>query len=202
MSAHIYLEGGGDSKELHTRCREGFRRLIENCGFRGRMPRLIACGSRDSAFEDFKRAHGAGASDEYIALWIDSEEPMEDINRAWEHLHNVTTVSKWEKPDGAEDNQVLFMTTCMETWIIADRATLKEHYDKSLLESALPPLDNLEQRSRHEVQEDLAHATWNCSNSYKKGRRSFDLLGKLTPAVLEHHLPSFVRVRRILADRL
>ena len=29
MKKVIYLEGGGDSKELHTRCREGFRKLLE-----------------------------------------------------------------------------------------------------------------------------------------------------------------------------
>ncbi len=40
MSATIFLEGGGDSKELHIRCREGFRQLLEKCGFKGRMPRL------------------------------------------------------------------------------------------------------------------------------------------------------------------
>ena len=28
MRITIYIEGGGDSKELHTRCREGFRRLF------------------------------------------------------------------------------------------------------------------------------------------------------------------------------
>ena len=50
MSAKIYIEGGGDSKELRIRCREGFRRLLDQCGFTGRMPKLIACGGRDATF--------------------------------------------------------------------------------------------------------------------------------------------------------
>ena len=44
-SSVIYLEGGGESKELHSRCREGFRKLLEKNGFKGNMPRLVACGS-------------------------------------------------------------------------------------------------------------------------------------------------------------
>jgi hypothetical protein len=53
VSAIIFLEGGGDSKDLHVRCREGFRKLLEKCGFKGRMPRTVACGGRSAVFDDF-----------------------------------------------------------------------------------------------------------------------------------------------------
>jgi hypothetical protein len=56
----------------------------------------------------------------------------------------------------------------------------------------------LEQRPRHAIQDQLVHATRNCKNAYKKGKRSFDLLGKLSPDVLQQHLPSFARARMIL----
>jgi len=115
---------------------------------------------------------------------------------------NVTTVPQWDRPEGANDDQVLFMTTCMETWIVADRAVLSDHYGSELQESALPPLVDLEKRARHDVQDSLTRATRDCSNAYAKGKRSFEVLAKLTPATLEKHLPSFVRVRRILNSRL
>lgn len=207
MSTYIYLEGGGsgaDSKELDIRCRESFRKLLGKMGFKDfrRMPRLFACGSRGSAFDDFSTAHKSNRAGDYVAMWIDSEEPMTDIEAAWKHLQNVRTVPQWSKPGGANDDQVLFMTTCMETWIVADRNTLSEHYRSDLQESALPPLVDLEQRPRHEVQEKLIHATRACSNAYAKGKRSFDILSKLAPAALEKCLPSFVRVRRILNSQL
>ncbi len=94
------------------------------------------------------------------------------------------------------------MTTCMETLIVADRAALEEHYKTKLQNSALPPLVDLESRTRDDVQDRLARATRNCSNQYAKGKRSFEILGKLTPATLAGHLPSFVRTRRILDQRL
>ena len=199
MSARIYLEGGGDSKELHVRCREGFRKLLERCGFKGRMPHLIACGGRNDAYDDFKTAHTTQSDSKYIAMLIDSEEPVDDIDAPWQHLNHY---DGWDKPDRASDSQVLFMTTCMETWIISDRETLASHYGSKLQSSALPALDDIESRSRHDVHEGLAHATRHCSNAYTKGKRSFEVLGKLSPPMLTVYLPSFRRAVHIFEERL
>lgn len=198
MKAHLYIEGG-ESKEDQIRCREGFRKLLEKAGFSGRMPRLSACGGRESAFDDFKTAHASRKVGDYIAMLVDSEEPVENLEQTWAHLKSR---DQWDKPAGAVDEQVLFMTTCMETWIAADRATLREHYGQKLQENALPPLDNLENRNRHEVHDKLVHASRDCSNAYAKGKRSFEVLAKIDPAVLKRHLPSFVRVERILKEQL
>ena len=202
MSAYIYIEGGGtgeQSKEVDIRCREGFRKLLGNCGFEGRMPRLVACGGRGTAFDTFKTALAGKPAGHFVAMWIDSEEPLADLEDAWAHLQER---DQWARPEGAENEQVLFMTTCMETWFVADRAALEAHFGNRLQDSALPPLNGLEARPRHDVQDKLMHATRNCSNAYAKGKRSFEVLGKLDSGVLAGRLPSFVRVCRILNARL
>ncbi|MDZ7618662.1 MAG: DUF4276 family protein [Patescibacteria group bacterium] len=199
MSTRIYLEGGGDSKELHARCREGFRRLLERCGFRGRMPRLVACGSRGATFQDFATAHAVIGRNHYVAMLIDSEDPVADIERPWAHLKNR---DGWDQPPDADDDQVLLMTTCMETWIVSDRQTLRDHYGACLQESALPSLIDLESRARRAVQDALVRATRNCRRVYGKGAVSFEILGKLAPSVLRASLPSFVRSERILGSKL
>ena len=199
MSARIYIEGGGDSKGLHSRCREGFRKLFEKCGFRLRMPKLFASGSRGQAFKDFRTAHGQSQSADYVALLIDSETRLKSVEATWEHL---AASDDWTRPPEACDDQVLFMTTCMETWIVADRKALADHYGHALQESGLPALADLEASPRNTVQESLAHATRACSNAYGKGKRSFAILAELDPGVLEGRLPSFHRARRILDGRL
>lgn len=198
VSAHLYIEGG-ESKEDKIRCREGFRKLLEKAGFSGRMPRLSACGGRGSAFDDFKTAHSGRKAGDYIAMLVDSEDPVADLEKTWDHLR---CRDQWDKPAGAVDEQVLFMTTCMETWIVADQAALREHYGQKLQENALPPLVELENRNRHDVHDNLVHASRNCSNAYSKGKRSFEVLAKIDPAVLKQHLPSFVRMDRILKKKL
>lgn len=200
MSARIYIEGGGDSKEGHSRCREGFRKLLVNSGFSEsrRMPRLFACGGRGSAFDDFKTALSKRKPGDFVALLVDSEDPMRDAEKAWEHLAGR---DDWEKPADADDDQVLLMTTCMETWIVADRATLRTHYGRNFRENDLPPLANLEGRGRQDVQACLERATRNCTNAYAKGKRSFVVLAALDPTAL-NSLPSFARMIRILNERL
>lgn len=202
MNAYLYLEGGAKgSKDLNIRCQAAFHKLLERMGFAGRKPRLVACGGRDQVYKRFVAQHSSGEA-AYVALWIDSEEPMAHLEEAWNHLQTVATVGQWARPEGAEDDQVLFMTTCMETWIVADHPVLTEHYGSRLQKTALPSLVNLENRGRHEVQDQLQHATRNCPNAFEKGKRSFEVLAKLTPATLAAHLPSFVRVQRILNTKL
>ncbi|GLI46265.1 DUF4276 family protein [Methanoculleus bourgensis] len=197
MKAKIYLEGGGDSRELRIRCRAGFRRLLESAGFKGKMPQLIACGGRNSTYDDFTVAHMHTGAD-YIAMLIDSEEPVTDPEKTWDHLR---ARDGWAQPDGSNDEQVLFMTTCMETWIASDADTLRQHYGSCFRQSALPSHHNIEQRDRHDIQERLKEATCNCAGAYQKNVRSFEVLGKLNPAALEP-LASFQRTKRILHEKL
>ncbi len=71
VSVMIFVEGGGDSKELRTRCREGFSKLIKNMGFAGHMPRIVACGGRGNTYEMFKTAFASVGIDEYPILLVD-----------------------------------------------------------------------------------------------------------------------------------
>lgn len=204
MSAHLYIEGGGNSKEEKIRCREAFATLFKSQGFSGRMPRLKPCGGRGAAFDDFKTAHTTAKPGHFIGLLIDSEDPLampEDPQqqRTWEHLRQR---DGWATPNGATDQQVLFMTTCMETWIAADRPTLRTHYGQGLNENQLPPTEQLESRHRHAVQDALQNATSNCSNAYRKGKRSYEVLAKLNPEILAGLLPSFARAMAILEQKL
>ena len=199
VSARLYIEGGGDGKAGKSRCREGFRKLLKKCDLRGRMPSLIACGSRYSAYDKFKSAQEHGPTKGYVALLIDSEEPLSNIDETWDHLMRR---DRWQRPRGAQDDQVLLMTTCMETWIAADYDALRTHFGQGIQRSALPPADDLERRPRDEVLAKLMHATRDCLAPYEKGAKSFVVLGKLNPATLDSCLPSFQRARRILNTKL
>ncbi len=194
----IYVEGGGDSKELKTRCREAITKLLEKSDFIGRPPRIVACGSRNEAFDDFKTAYGKGKL-VYVALLVDSEDPVKAIKQTWEHL-NIR--DKWTCPADAADDQVFLMTTCMETWIIADRAALNQHYKNCLQISALPSTTNIERKARHSVQDSLTNATQKCTNAYAKNKRSFEALANVNPDELTKHCPSFTRMIRILNEKL
>ncbi len=191
----VYVEGGGDSKELHVRCREGYRRLLENADFQEHMPRIVACGGRGATYASFRTA--AANQEEVSLLLVDSEDPIAptddpDSDLPWQHLQ---TRDGWERPHHAANDQAQLMATCMETWIMADQAALRAVFGNGLQVSALLPERDLEQRDRHAVQNALEHATRNCGRdkAYQKGRRSFQVLAACSPATLTQYLPYFRR---------
>ena len=49
MSAHLYVEGGGDTRELQARCRRAFTGFLSEAGLKGRMPKVVACGPGNRA---------------------------------------------------------------------------------------------------------------------------------------------------------
>lgn len=201
----LYVEGGGDSKELHARCREGFSKLIEKAGFQGRMPRIVACGGREATYDAFKTA--LTTHTDYPLLLVDSEDPVQDADTtpdsstAWGHL---TARDGWKRPDAARNDQAQLMVTCMETWLMADRPALQTTFGAELQMSALFPEKDLEQRSRQDIQARLERATRNCGKhkAYQKGRRSFQALALLNPATLKKYLPHFERFIRTLSLHL
>ncbi len=163
------------------------------------MPQLVASGSRNEAFNGFCIAHSRAGTNDFVALLVDSEDPVANIEETWAHLK---TRDNWDKPPNAEDVQALLMTTCMETWIASDRKALREHFTGCLQENSLPHLTDMEKRSRESVQNALVQASRQCNNKYAKGKRSFELLEKLDPELLKQYLPSFVRLIRILGGSL
>ena len=130
-------------------------------------------------------------------MLIDSEVPLTgSIEQTWAHLQRR---DGWQKPRGATDDQVLFMTTTMETWIAVDWDALRDRFGRDFNEDRLPALHGIEDRNRRDVFNSLRRAT---NNRYAKDKVSFELLGNLNPDALAEHLPSFARARRILNEKL
>jgi hypothetical protein len=199
VKVRIYVEGGGDSRTLNSKCREGFRKLLEKAGFKGRMPRITACGSRESTFEDFQTALSDTRGEAFPILLVDSEGPVN--SEPWQHWRDR---DGWIKPVNADNDQAQLMVQCMETWCVADREALQDFFGNRLHERSLPPDDNLETRTKDDVQTALERATHPCGRDreYKKGVRSFELLACLNPARLQERLPHFLKLCDALDRRL
>ena len=177
MSIRLYVEGGGDSKTLKTACRKGFRSFLENAGLTGRLPRIVAGGSRRNAYESFKTAHDQGNGT--VLLLVDAEGPVA-AGGSWQHLQ---AREGWNRPDGATDEQCHLMVEVMESWFLTDRETLEAFYGQGYRSNALPPRQNVEEIPKEDVRNGLAQATRNSTKGrYRKGAHSFKILEKLDPA--------------------
>lgn len=185
VNTKLYVEGGGDSKSLRTACRRGFRQFLEKAGLQGRMPRIVACGGRQNAYDSFKTA--LQADDSPPMLLVDAEGPVTKAT-PWQHLHERDA---WECPAGATDEQCHLMVQVMESWFLADRDTLSNFYGERFNDAALPGNPNIEQVPKADVLSGLENATRNNKRkgAYSKGAHSFTILERLDPARVERASP-------------
>lgn len=203
MIVFLYVEGGGDSEALHKACRAAFTALLKRAGFAGCMPRVVACGAREQTFDRFRTRASNLLEGEAAILLVDSEDPVKDLSQPWAHVASRPG-DGWERPDGATDDSIQFMATCMETWIVADRKVLEARYGKDLRVRHLPDANAaLERRGRQEMMNALLAATSGVERerAYAKGKKSFELLAQVDPAALRV-LPHYRRLETALQTLL
>ena len=143
------------------------------------MPRIVACGSRQNAYDDFSTALKKAGNDEFIVLLVDSEAAVSELGKPWWHLKDQ---DNWNMPAKATDDNAHLMVWCMEAWLIADRETLADFFGGGFKDKALPTCPNVERIPKEEIYTALENATRNCrKGQYGKGRHSFDVLARIDP---------------------
>ena len=188
VSARLYVEGGGDDRELRTRCRKAFSKFLEKADLGGRLPRIVACGPRRQAYRQFCQAFAKGQAD-FVVLLVDSERPLCSGSSAWKHLG--VAPDNWAKPSGADEDNAHLMVQCMEAWLIADPDALAAHFGNGFRKSALPSNQNVEQVSKADLLDGLAAAIGGTKERrYHKGRHSFKLLERIDPTLVEGASPN------------
>ena len=181
MNVKVYVEGGGNVQELRTKCRKGFSSFFAKANMAGRMPRVIACGSRENAYDKFRTALGSANQQEFVILLVDSEGAVAEGTGPWTHLR---TRDNWQRPDGAADGNAHLMVQCMEAWFLADKDGLVAFFGPGFNRSALPRNPEIEQVAKTDVLDGLKGATRQCKSTgeYGKGRHSFEILSEIDPA--------------------
>lgn len=203
----LFVEGGGDNNpSLATECRKGFSKFITQAGICNR-PKIIACGSRITAFKDYCTARKKG---EPALLLVDSEAPIDaslergtpETWQPWAHLKRRQG-DEWTKPDNADDIDCHFMVQCMEYWILADPITLEKFYGKNFKKSQLPSTVSLEHADKSAVGSGLKMATKDTpKGEYSKGKHSFELLAQINPELVMAKSPWAKRFVEELKKRM
>jgi len=192
----LYIEGGGDSPLQDTQFREGWQIFFEKAGLKGKMPATVRCGGRDQAFDDYQTAVTKRKEGVLRLLLVDSEDLVGEAQNEWTHLKNR---DDWDRPASSGAQDAYLMIVCMETWFLADREALKRFFHPCWTDSAIPHWPDLEKVPKADVFAKLALATAACGKkSYAKGKRSFEMLKVIDPALVEAKCPGAKR----LLDRL
>lgn len=199
VTVKVYVEGGGDDLALHTKCRKGFRVFFENACFKGRMPRIVACGSRADAYDSFCTALKSVGANQFPILLVDGEGPV--TSAPWLHV-KARAGDGWDKPAGAADDHLHLMVQCMEAWFLADKDHLAGYYGQGFIPRHLPGKANVEQVAKADAMRGLKMATRGTKKGeYSKGSHSFEILEGINPAKIKN-LPHVKRLFVVLDAKL
>jgi hypothetical protein len=206
VGVYLFVEGGGKSNDLKTECRHGFSVFLEKAGLRGKMPRIVACGGREQAFDRFSTATKTGEPamllvDSETVIAVDCQQGNSETWKPWKHLKNRPG-DNWDKPDNAADTDCHLMVQCMESWFIADSVTLEKFFGQGFNEKLLPAGNAVETIEKVQVYQSLADATRNCKTKgqYRKGTHSFKILTQIDPVKVTVASPwadRFVRLAKV-----
>ena len=185
VTATLYIEGGGERKDLRVRFLKGWRMFFDAAGV-GRRTKVVRGGSRHETFKRFTSAVRGRSADTLPLLLVDSEGPVQARHSPWQHLR---ARDGWNKPDEAGEDQAFLMVQFMETWFLADKAGLRHYFGSAFKEQAIKQWPELEAVAKDTVLKALEQATRPCSKAYEKGKISFELLAHIDPARVKATCP-------------
>ena len=205
----IYVEGGGDQRDIKDKLREGFGEFLSELRDMARRKKIrwkiVACGGREEAYRDFCTAMAQNPQ-AFNVLVVDAEETIEDTARECTHLPWTHLKKRkgdgWERPPGASDLQCFLMVECMEAWLIADKANLQAYYGNCFAPASLPTNRNVESVSKENLYSALKRATKNCKSEYHKTRHAFDILKKSDARIVRAAVPHCKRLFDVLAAQM
>jgi hypothetical protein len=178
VGVYLFVEGGGSSNDLKTECRHGFSVFLEKAGLKGKMPRIVACGGREQAFDRFSTTVKQGEAalllvDSETAIPADCRQGDTGTWKPWAHLKNRQG-DNWEQPGNASDSDCHLMAQCVE--LIA----------------------------KVQIYKLLAEATKNCETKkpYGKGGHSFKVLAHIDPAKVTAASPRADRFVNITKEKM
>jgi hypothetical protein len=192
----IYVEGGGNSSNTQSRCREGFAEYCKKAA-PDRHLKIVACGGRKQAFDRFRTEAGRTKPDEFCVLLVDSEGLVKPNATPAIHLYER---DKWDFAS-LPSKQVFLMVQAMEAWFLADRDALATYYGQGFRRNALPGDEHhVEAIPKDDLVRSLENASSNTKTKgqYHKTRHGFALLARIAPSKVEAGSPHAAAFHRFL----
>ena len=184
VRAMLYIEGGGEGRELGVRFREGWNAFFKSADLASKT-KIVRGGGRDKTFDLFVTAIENNRPNVVPILLVDSEDPVAAGHTVWQHLF---ARDGWRQPPNADDDQAFLMVQAMETWFLADRDALRKYFGARFKPNALKKWPGLEAVPKPTVLDALKRATA-AGPKYAKGKVSFGLLAHIDPALVATACP-------------
>lgn len=197
----IYVEGGG-GKDSKDRLRQAFGQFLTGPRVIAREQRVrwrvVLCGSREQTYQKFRERLRNQPDAGPVFLLVDADRPVNSTPR--EHLSGGET--RWDL-SFATDRQCHLMVEMMESWFLADQATLADFYGRDFTAGQIPNRTNVEDIPKSQVYDRLDRATRNTrKGKYDKADHAPQILKNVDPDRVRSRAPHCDRLFKILAEVL
>lgn len=197
VNIKIYIEGGGEGKDLDSRFREAWSKFFQAAGLKGRMPRPVRGKGRKHTHDLFCTAFKNRKAEELPLLLLDSEDAVSEGDTTWQHLKKR---DQMDRPKDATEDHAYLMVQVMETWLLADPEALRTYFGSKFKADKIPAWPDLEAQSKQSIFDALDKATAECSEKqYAKGKVSFEVLASISPEKVKEKCPHAKRLLEFLA---
>ena len=180
-AVRIYFEGD-------PKLRSGFRSLF--AGLQSASRRITPVPCKANAIADFMDGI-KNYPDAVNILLIDADGPhspatVQEVRRR---------INRYAPGVQIADDRLHFMVQVMESWFLADRATLQAYYGPDFAENRLPANRQVEQILKDDVINGLAAATRDTGKGrYHKTRHAPALLASLSPVQVRAAAPACAKL--------
>ena len=189
----IYCEG---DRALRPSLGSFLSGLRDKASDKGILWEIVACGSANRTFENFRDAL-TDHPDAWNLLLVDAEEPV--VHHPWEHLR-LRKQNRFQPPK-IDASHCHLMVQMMEAWFIADPQLLREYYKQGFNDKVIPKASDVEQIGKEKIETSLKEATKNTTKGpYHKTRHAPDILRLLNVERVRKAAVHCDRLFRTLAE--
>ena len=179
----IYFEG---DRTLRPSLGIFLSSLRDKASERGILWEIVACGSANRAFENFRDALN-DHPEAWNLLLVDAEEPV--VHSPWEHLRRRR--QNQFPPSKIDDSHCHLMVQMMEAWFLADLPLLKDYYKQGFNDKAIPKQAKVEKIEKDKIETSLKVATKNTTKGpYHKTSHAPEILRRLNVAKVRKAAPT------------
>lgn len=179
----IYVEGSGQTNKLQAVGREAMAKFLSGLTLK-RTCKIIMCGGRQQAYNDFCVALQNPKEGELPILLVDAEAAMQKEGDPWGHLK---IRDGWDKPEAATNEHAFLMVQTMEAWLICDDSAWKA-WKARVDTDKLPKIhnDNVETIEKDKLEKGCEAVGKSINFSYLDNKRlsGFGILKNVKPKLV------------------
>lgn len=202
----VYIEGGAEGRVADSAFRKGWKKFLIDLHQTARANgyhslEIIRGRGRAETFRRFTK-HKSQYPNDLCVLLVDSETQVPEGANVWDVVKRRAG-DNWSRPSWASEQHLYLMVAFVETWLLTDQEALQKFFKRGFDVTPLPT-DDLEKRSKADINRALGQATKRCGSGYYRHGQAHEIIEYVNPMrvqTLRHGRRLFEGLSSLIRDQ-